>query len=224
MKVDFRLRFHSLVDESFSFKKYKALGSKVWAIVAFISVLPVFLVYCLLIALYALNLFFYSLVSSPVDYLDGLMKERGDGLTGAGQFVVYLVSWPLVFMLHVFMSLFSAFFYVQYFLLMVVGFVWTFGGITFYPSIATAGEPSKEPVTINKIFAMVVSVANIVIFITCMVLLLVGIALSDDTSGTYILTMGDYWFWYLCNFDIVVYFLFADLFSLFFVTKKPLAK
>lgn len=99
--------------------------------------LPALLAVMFAFACYYLTLFIYKACMTPTVYLHNVLKGEKNDNQGV-QFVVYLVGFPVVFVLYAIMSLAAISFYFQWFVIMVLMVFATLNGVKFQPFITDA--------------------------------------------------------------------------------------
>lgn len=141
--MNYQQQIKNLLAESREGIRYRRMsqGTRVLTIIA---MLPIYAAACVAIAFYYVNLFFYNALLSPVSYLESWLEERQDKVQHATQAVLYFVCIPFIFFNRVLMSLMSFSFYFQWFLLQVIIYLATLGGIKWQPSINEASFKKRS--------------------------------------------------------------------------------
>ena len=136
-EINFLDKMSTLLKEAFKFKKYKAMHP-VFAVLVGLFMLPVVVASFAVTALVAILGFIYEVVSAPVRSIHGIVNKEGKEAMHATQFIIYLVSWPLIFVAYVVIALMLVVIFPLYALLSFVLYVWTLGGFKFhlFPSFA----------------------------------------------------------------------------------------
>ena len=142
-QTDFLQQMATLLKEAFKFKKYKAMHPAL-AVFTGILMIPFVLLSFLATAALALMSFFFAVLATPVKYLHQIVTDEGKGVQHATQTVIYLISWPLVFLLYVLMSVLLLFIFPTYALLSCVTYIWSLGGFKFHLFINHADDIAKE--------------------------------------------------------------------------------
>ncbi|MBE6703466.1 MAG: hypothetical protein E7585_08685, partial [Ruminococcaceae bacterium] len=94
----------TLLKEAFSFKKYCAMNT-FWAVIIALLMLP-FIISSLFLGAYLIFLtFMFKAFKMPIDFLHDLVNKEGKEVKHATQAVLYLISWPWVFLLYAMLSL-----------------------------------------------------------------------------------------------------------------------
>lgn len=150
--MNYQQLIRNLLDEAKQGIRYKQWGQpqKAFAIIAMIPFYAS-VIFCM-VGYYVL-LFLYNAFLAPVNYLEAWLEEKGSKVHPATQAVTYLVAMPVIFFLRVMVSFCSFWFFFQWFSLMTVLYIATYGGIRWQPFINTATfdkeytwtlRPSKE--------------------------------------------------------------------------------
>ncbi len=108
---------------------------KIFAIVALSPIIATFVIS---IFFYWVTLFFYKMISSPADSLHLWLKGQKDEVKHATQAVMYVVCLPFIFFLKVLLSFTSVYFFIQWFFIMIQGYILSLGGIKWQPFITEA--------------------------------------------------------------------------------------
>jgi len=132
-----------ILKEAFKFKKYKAIHPA-WAVFVGILMLPIVAASFAVAAVFSIVAFVFAVVSSPVKYIHGIVNNEGKGVMHATQFIIYLISWPLIFALYAVMGLFLVIMLPLYALLAFLAYVWTLGGFKFHLFATLDGDISTE--------------------------------------------------------------------------------
>lgn len=129
----------TLLKEAFSFKKYKAMHP-VLAVFTGIFMLP-FVIGSSITAMTLIAVTFcFKVTKLPIDFLHDLMKSEGKDVHPATQFIIYFLSWSVVFSLYATLSLSLVVITVLYAFLSLETYIWTLGGYKFHALIGAAGE------------------------------------------------------------------------------------
>lgn len=113
-------------------------------VLAIIAMAPWVATFEILGFIYRVCLFFYKMLTAPASHLHRWMKEQKDDVKHATQAVLYAVCLPFIFFLQVVLSLFSIVFYLVWFAYMLNGYILSFGGIKWQPSIADASYENSD--------------------------------------------------------------------------------
>lgn len=130
-EIDYLKRLTLLLKEAFKFKKYKAM-SPFLAVLCGILMLPFVAISFSLVAFFAVLAFFFTIIIAPIKFLHLIVNTEGKEIKHATQAIVYLISWPLVFLLYALMSFLLFLLLPTYALLSFFTYVWSFGGFKFH--------------------------------------------------------------------------------------------
>lgn len=110
-----------------------------------IAMIPLAIAFVLTSFAYWVTLFVYKMIASPAEYLHQWLRAQKDEVKHATQAVMYYICLPAIFALQLLLSISSIVFFVQWFVLMVEGYLLTLGGIKWQPFIteATFGEEEE---------------------------------------------------------------------------------
>ena len=131
LSIDFIDRMRKLMIEAFKIKKYKAMN-KVLAVFSFIAMLPIVVLGLLLAGTYFFWAFLYKVMTDPIKALHGLVNSEGKDVRHAPQTVIYIISWPTIFMLYCIEALMIPMLSIVYAMTSVVTYIWTLGGYKFH--------------------------------------------------------------------------------------------
>ncbi len=120
-----------LAREVFALKRYKKM-STVLAVFLGIFLAPFFLGFLLSIGLLYLTSIFFAIVSAPLTYLHGVLREEGERVKTATQVVVYLFSWPFIFFLYIWYAVLTLWIYIFYLASVTNGYIAAVGGLLFH--------------------------------------------------------------------------------------------
>ncbi len=135
--------------EFFKFKRLKSLP--LWlSIILGILLSPFILVFIILIGVLFLCAIIYSLLSAPIEYLHGILKEEIKEKHPAVQVVLYFISWSILFPLYVTFAFFSFYIYFFYFLVSLVGWLVSLAGFKFHLSPNEENIENDIPVRVKK--------------------------------------------------------------------------
>ena len=138
-EMDYMKGTTDLLKEVLKLKKYKAM-SPVLAVLTAVFMLPWILIAALFtVAAYMLG-FIFKIMLSPIDYLHTLVNKEGGEVRHATQFIVYFISWPLIFFLYVTVSVTLFLLSVVYALLSCVCYIATLGGFRFHLFLSEATD------------------------------------------------------------------------------------
>ena len=142
-EINFLDKMSALLKEAFKFKKYKAMHPA-FAVFVGLFMLPVVVASFAVTAILAVLSFIYEIVAAPVRYIHGIVNNEGKQLMHATQFIVYLISWPLMFVAYAVIALMLIVIFPIYALLSFCLYVWSLGGFKFHLFPSFAGDISIE--------------------------------------------------------------------------------
>lgn len=142
-EIDFLQKLGTLLREAFKFRKYKVMHPAL-AVFTGIFMIPLVLLTFILTAIIAPLEFFFSILTSPVKYLHAVVHDEGKSVMHATQFIIYFISWPLVFMMYAMMSFLLIIIIPIYALLSIVTYIWTLGGFKFHLYMTKYDDLSVE--------------------------------------------------------------------------------
>ena len=103
-----------------------------------VCLLPLIIYDLYLIACYFVAAFVLKGLSTPVEVLHSFVKKERNAVRHATEAVLYAVTMPFIFLYNIVLAMFSFYFYILWFLIMVVTYVVTMGGIKWQPFITEA--------------------------------------------------------------------------------------
>lgn len=130
-EINFISKMSALLNEAFKFKKYKAMHPA-YAVFVGIFMLPVVIISFAVTAVLAILTFAFEVFSTPVKYIHGIVNNEGKEVKHATQAIVYLISWPLIFVSYALMGLALLVIFPIYALFSFLAYVWTLGGFKFH--------------------------------------------------------------------------------------------
>ena len=136
-------KYKELLLEIFKFKKYKNMG-RALAVFEFIFMLPFFLMFLFGVFFGFVGSILFGIIKSPVEYLHKTVHDEGQTVMHATQFIIYFISWPVIFFAYIWISLLTIFIYFNYILTSINGYIWSLCGYKFHLFI------TDEIVTIEK--------------------------------------------------------------------------
>ena len=138
-EADYMKGTNNLLQEVLKLKKYKAM-SPFFAVLTAIFMSPWILVALLLAATSYVLGFLFKTITSPIDYLHSLVSKEGEGVKHATQFIIYAISWPLIFFLYATVSVTLFTLTVVYALLSCVCYIASLGGFRFHLFLSDATD------------------------------------------------------------------------------------
>lgn len=162
---DYTQNATQLVKEALKLKKYKAMNI-VLAIFTAIFMLPIIVVDAALVFTLYVWGFLYNLMSVPVKFIHGVLKAERCEVMHATQAILYLISWPIIFMAYAILSLTVFALNCIYALTAIFAYIWTLGGFKFHVSVAKLDGASIK--TSGKMMIL-----PLIYIIVCVVILFV---------------------------------------------------
>ncbi|MBE5742345.1 MAG: hypothetical protein E7360_03370 [Clostridiales bacterium] len=217
-EIDFTKKVTGLLKAAFSFRKYKEM-----------AVFPCILVGIFMIPFVALSLgvalalaiisFVFKLEQQPVKFIHSVLTNEGQKLSAAAQFIIYFLSWTIVFALYVMLSFMLVYIAILYAILSLLCYVWTLGGIKFH-TIITEDNGDLVPevadgTSVSQAIPWVYIAINSVIYILVPFIQCID---ADDFSYFTELALG--------NIPISIGFsiLYSAIFFTIFLKKKSATK
>ena len=148
---------------------------------ALIGMIPFWIVTaCGILGYYAL-LFIYTGLESSATYLEEWLKEMKKDTRHATEAVVYWVILPAILAFRVFLSIFSMFFYILWFFLMVVSYITTLGGIHWTPFIGNVNdeETTSYVATTKRTMAHTYAILVLLLFSIFVAMKLFGVLMEE---------------------------------------------
>lgn len=168
-EIDYTQAATKLLKEAFSFKKYKAMSG---ALAVFTGIfMLLFVVADLLAAAWTYLLgFFFNIIKAPILSLHTIVNNEGKETKHATQAIIYLISWPLVFLLYAISALTLIWLNVSYFVLVVITYIWSLGGFKFHfyaKDVGCCGIEVAEKYNsiLPTVYVLVNSIASIVFWL-----------------------------------------------------------
>ena len=164
-EIDFLTKMSTLLKEAFKFKKYKAMHP-VLAVFTGILMLPIVAASFMVTASLAALGFVFSFAAYPIKYLQQIVHNEGQTVKHATQTVIYMVSWPWIFINYVFVSFLWLLLVPTYALFSFLLYVWSLGGFRFH-LFATYTEDISITVegTYKILPAVYVSIGGLLVFL-----------------------------------------------------------
>lgn len=122
-----------LAREFFKFKKYKTLHPVI-AIFTGIFLLPFAALFIVELGVLFIFTILFSFIEAPTKYLHNILSEEGQKVQHATQFIIYFISWPLIFLCYALYAAFTLLIVVYYFICQTLGYVASLGGYKFHAS------------------------------------------------------------------------------------------
>ncbi len=130
---DYTQNATDLIKETLKFKKYKAMHPAL-AVFVGIFMIPVVIIDALFAALLYVFGFLFNIMSTPVKYLHDVLKTEGEDIKHATQFIIYWISWPIVFIGYLLLSFTVFTLNLLYAVTAIFAYIWSLGGFKFHVS------------------------------------------------------------------------------------------
>ena len=163
-----------LAKEIVSLKRYKKMHLAL-AIVTGGVLFPFFVCFFVGIGLLFVLSILFSIIQAPLTYIHNVLREEGEKVKHATQFIIYFISWPVVFVLYCFYASLTLLIHILYILSTALGYVVSLGAIRFHidpeeENIAKEVEKEDQyPLLIPLIFDCVLGTL-IILYIVSMLL------------------------------------------------------
>ncbi len=216
--VDYLDKSVRLFKEAFRFKKYKAMDP-FSAVITGLIMIPFVLYSFLLFASLVLNSFLFKTVRLPIDFLHTLVSDEGKQTRHATQFIIYLISWPVVFLLYFLVSFMVLWISVIYALTSCITYIWSLGGFKFHLYANEAEDISIEVNGKYSVLPLIFVLIQIALLI--IVPIIHGVVLFLDLYYNYMEAyfIAEFVASYSLYYDISV--LFSLLYSLIAFAPRP---
>ena len=129
--VNFMQRATVVLKEAFSLKKYKAMPLPL-AIIVGIFMLPTVIASFICAAVLYVMGYLFSVISLPVQRLHKLLRDEGQSVHNATQFIIYFISWGFIFFAYALLSFFLIMLTVLYSVFAILTYLWSLGGFKFH--------------------------------------------------------------------------------------------
>lgn len=159
--MDYTKLLRDLLKEATQFEQYKRLGV-LSQILATICMLPIIAIDLVLIAQFFVIDFILKGLSAPFEILHQFVKKERGEVRHATEAVIYAITLPFLFIYHIYIALFSFYFYLSWFLIMVFTYLATLGGIRWQPFIMDAKFDGERD---QYIYMPYEDVAGLLIFV-----------------------------------------------------------
>ena len=131
LNVDFSKCTTALFKEAFKFKKYKAMPVFFAVFFGIFQIPFVALSFVVAGVIYAFH-FIAKLFSTPLDMIHGVVRNERNEVKAGAQTVIYLVSWPFIFLCYVMLIALTVWLNVLYMITSIFTYLWSFGGFRFH--------------------------------------------------------------------------------------------
>lgn len=142
-EVDYLKKATELFQETFYFKKYKAMKAPI-AIIMAIMLFPIQLLSIAVAVPLFISAFVLKFVLSVIRSTHSVLTTEGQKLKHASQLIIYFFSWPIVFVSYIAAAFFYILVVINYALYACTAYVWTLGGFKFNAYIADADDVSID--------------------------------------------------------------------------------
>ncbi len=176
--MDYSKTMRGLIAEAKKGSQYARFTSGTKACM-FIGLLPFIIESIALIIVYNIINFVCKLISAPVDYLNGFLKEERDGVKHLSQAIMYAIGFPMIFLFKISLSFLACVMYLLWFYIMCLSYVTTLGAIRWQPFLFDAKYDCKEEYTYTpsaetaKAWSIVQLILGIIYFVG-LILVLIG--------------------------------------------------
>lgn len=143
LSTDYLSKVTSLLREAFKFKKYEAMHPFL-AVITGITMIPFVAISLILSAFLIIDCFLFKIAKLPIDFLHNLVNQEGKEVKHATQFIIYFISWPLIFVLYALISFMLLWISIAYAIVSCIIYIWTLGGFKFHLYANEADDISIE--------------------------------------------------------------------------------
>ena len=178
--MNYSALLRSLLNEAFEQKQYQLLTPAV-RFLAFLGILPFFLVSFFCVVAFEVYTFSFKIFSASVNYLEEWLKEARRDVQHATEAVLYYVTIPFIFLMHVFLSFFAGAFFLMWFFLQCALYITTLGGIRWQPYINDATFKKEDDFVMTSSVTASITIASI-LFALGAISFLLGIASIDSSD------------------------------------------
>lgn len=158
-----------LAKEVLSLKKYKMMALPL-AIITGIFMLPLGVAFFVYLGLLFIFDIFYGLVEAPIRFLHKFIKDEAKEMSRVTEVVIYIISWPTIFILYFFYAFWSLFIHFFYFLTQLLGYIVSLCGFKFHISILEEDIAIEDSGHRYNIQAIIFIAVNATLLITLIVL------------------------------------------------------
>ena len=172
-----------LCKNAFSNKKYLVLP-KALRVLTRIFMLPAYVLFLIYIAFGFLIVVIYNIIISPNQFLHKILHDEAVTLNGAAQFILYFISWPLIFFYYVLVASLTTVLLIMYLFAMITAYIASLGAFKINIELSKQVVEKDEVYDVKKlkILSILFVIANILI-ITYVVF--DGITLFNDLYHYY---------------------------------------
>ncbi len=179
--VNFMQKTTDVLTEVSKLKKYKAMPLPL-AIITGVLMLPFAVVaFGLTVALYLLG-YLFSVISMPTQKLHKLLKDEGQSVKHATQFVIYALTWAVVFGAYAALSGFMIALTILYTLFSIFTYICTLGGFKFHV-FASDEDLCVETEGVYDVLIPVIFIAGIAVLLLLLPLVMtIGDVIKDNIA------------------------------------------
>lgn len=222
--IDYTQATAKLLKEAFAFKKYKAMHPALAVFTAIFTCLYMVAGLVAAACTYALGIIF-NFIKAPIVSLQAIVNREGKEVNSPAQFIIYFISWPVVFGLYAVASVMLIPLSILYFATVVLSYIWTLGGFKFH-FYANAVDSCSITVSgrYHVALPMTYVITNAVAFVLFWIIapILETMLYDEAFSDLFPQFLGDpviYMYWYVPFLAI-----FSVLYSLIALAPRPKAK
>ena len=202
-----------LAGEFLKFKKYKNMAP-VLAVFVGIFLIPFALFFFLGLGMLFLSCMLFYLLESPLNYLHGVVKTEGKETHPATCFIIYFISWPLIFLLYVSYAFLTFFIHAFYLGTTIAGYIASLGGFKFHIT------PNEQDIEVKNTPKGPFNIVALVYILIVAVLILITIVIAVSTYNNLYYYSREAHFWYQFYPTLIAMF---ELYSLFTIIYVPIA-
>lgn len=219
LSIDFIDRMRRLMREAFKIKKYKAMN-KALAVFSIIAMLPIIITCLVFAGTYFCWAFFYKVMTDPIKALHGLVNSEGKDVRHAPQTVIYIISWPTIFLLYCIEALMIPVLSMIYAVTSVLSYIWTLGGYKFhiFPEKAENIEITVEGKYENSLPLFYVLMSGAILAVVPLLHLLIDYMNFISEYGS---KMAYYYYFPYYPIYIGISVVFSAIFSILCLSKLP---
>ena len=129
--VDFAKCTTALFKEAFKFKKYKAMPAFFAVFFGLFQIPFVAVSFVMAGLIYALS-FVIKLFTFPLEQIHAFVRNEKDEVKAGAQTIIYLVSWPFIFIAYAVIVGLSIILNIYYMIAAIFAYLWSFGGFRFH--------------------------------------------------------------------------------------------
>lgn len=193
--MEFINNYKAMIRETFELRSFKRMNV-VMAVFCGITAIPLMLIYAIVTLIYGALLILHLFLDTPADYIFRFLKREGKDVQNGTQAIMYLIGFPLVFILKFATGLLTFVLFIFHMLSTLLGFLATFGGVTIspfilYPSSRTEPRETKKYGKGGMIAYMVIAYVLIVATLVCVSLTAVRAINVSKMDSPFVATITD---------------------------------